>query len=99
MQKRFVSPKLQRSARGQDCTLNVSGVCNYNPDTVVLAHVQVDGGKMGGKTHDFSACFACSQCHAWIDGYKGTEEEILFYTRRAIIRTWEFWINKGLVKI
>lgn len=99
MDKRGVSKRLQRSASGQDCTVNVVGVCNYDNGTTVLAHVQVDGGIMGGKTHDFSACFSCSQCHAWIDGHKGTEEELLFYTRRAMVRTWEVWINKGLVKI
>jgi hypothetical protein len=97
--KRIVSPKLQRSARGQDCTLEVAGVCNYNPDTVVLAHIQVDGGKMGGKTDDISACFGCSDCHAWVDQYLGTEEDRLFYTRRAMVRTWIKWIEQGLIKL
>ena len=96
--KRLVSPKLQRSARGHACTMNVSGICNYNPDTSVLAHIQVDGGKMGGKTHDFSACIACSDCHEWLDRYIGTEEDRLFYTRRAMVRTWEIWIQAGLIK-
>lgn len=97
--KRIVSPKLQRSARGQDCTMQVAGICNYNPDTVVLAHVQVEGGKMGGKTHDISACFACADCHAWLDQYHGTEEDRLFYTRRAMVRTWGVWIDMGLIKL
>lgn len=97
--KRIVSPKLQRSARGQDCTMNVADVCNYIPDTVVLAHVQVEGGAMGAKTHDVSACFACSACHAWLDQYLGTEEDRLFYTRRAMVRTWVIWIEQRLIKL
>lgn len=97
--KRLVSPKLQRSARGQECTLQVVGVCNFNPDTVVLAHVQTEGGKMGGKCDDFSAVFCCSECHRWLDQYLGTEEERLFYTRRALVRTWRIWIDERLVKI
>lgn len=97
--KRLVSPKLQRSANGQECTMQVAGVCNYRTDTTVLAHINVDGGKMGGKTDDFSACFCCSECHKWLDQYIGTEEERLFYTRRAIIRTQRVWVSDGIMVI
>ena len=93
MNKRIVSPKLQRSARGQECTMNVSLVCNYNNETTVLAHVNVEGGAVGMKTDDYSACFACSECHRWLDQYMGTEEERLYYTRRALVRTWRIWIG------
>ena len=99
MYKRIVSKKLQRSANGQQCQMNVAGVCNYNDATTVLAHVNVDGGKMGGKTDDISACFACSDCHNWLDAYLGTEEERLFYTRRAIIRTLLIWVDMKLVRV
>lgn len=99
MNKRIVSPKLQRSARGQECMMNVAGICNYNNETTVLAHVNVEGGAIGTKTDDFSAVFACSACHAWLDQYLGDEEERLFYTRRALVRTWRVWIDEGKVKI
>ena len=56
-------------------------------------------GKMGGKTHDVSACIACSACHTWLDQYHGTEEERLFYTRRAMVETWLYWISIKLVGI
>ena len=79
--------------------MQVAGVCNHNPETVILAHVQVDGGKMGGKTDDLSACFCCSDCHEWLDQHRGTMEDELFYTRRAIIRTQRAWIAEGLMVI
>lgn len=91
--------KLRDSARGQFCTLNVASVCNYNNETTVLAHVQVEGGIMGGKSDDISACFACSDCHAWLDQNKGSELDELFYTRRAIIRTQRAWIDLGLMVV
>lgn len=97
--KRIVSPKLQRSARGQECQMEVVGFCNRNPETTVLAHVQTEGGKMGGKESDYSAVFSCSDCHRWLDQYLGTEEERLFYTRRALVRTWRIWISEGLIKL
>lgn len=97
--KPIVSKKLRRSAYQQDCTMNVAGVCNYNPETTVLAHISVEGGTMGGKTHDFSAVFACSHCHSWYDNYLGAEDELYFYSRRALVRTWEKWIEQGLIKL
>lgn len=96
--KRLVSPRLQRSARGQMCQMNVVGVCNYDTSTTVLAHVQTEGGMMGSKEDDFSACFACSNCHKWIDDYIDPQEAI-FYTRRAMVRTWRIWIDERLIKI
>lgn len=79
--------------------MQVAGVCNGNVETTVLAHIQTEGGKMGGKADDFSACFCCSDCHAWLDQYKGSEEDRLFYTRRAIIRTQRHWMQTGLLVI
>ncbi|MBY0239679.1 MAG: DUF1364 domain-containing protein, partial [Burkholderiaceae bacterium] len=29
---------IRRAAQGQDCTLQLAGVCNYNPETTVLCH-------------------------------------------------------------
>ena len=57
--------KMKQLARGQDCTLRISGVCNYNPETTVLAHV----GKHGSakRNHDEEAVYACSDCHDAID--------------------------------
>lgn len=97
--KPIKSKKLRDSARGQDCTMQVAGVCNYNPETTVLAHINISGGKMGGKETDISACFCCSACHAWLDGNHGSELDRYFYTRRAIIRTWEVWINLDLIEV
>ena len=93
------SKKLRGSARGQDCTLGVVGVCNGNPETTVLAHVQFEGGTMGGKADDISACFACSDCHAWLDQHKGTELDEMFYAMRAIIRTQRKWVAMGLLVV
>ncbi len=39
--------KLRKSVRGWDCTVRINGVCNFNPDTTVLAHL--NGAGMGMK--------------------------------------------------
>lgn len=98
--KPVVSKKIRNAARGQDCTMQVMTICNYNPETTVLAHVNTTGtGSKGAKCHDFSAVFACHACHTWMDNYKGSGEDRLFYTRRALVRTWEKLIEMGLIKI
>jgi hypothetical protein len=60
----------RKAARGQDCTLRIPGVCNQNPETVVLCHSnRLEHGKgMGIKADDKYACFGCSSCHDVLDG-------------------------------
>ena len=91
--------KLRKSARDEVCTMRIVDVCNSNTETTVLAHTNTEGGSMGMKTDDFSACFACSDCHAHFDGYKMTQEDRWFYSRRAMVRTWRRWVETGLVSI
>ena len=98
--KPVVSKKIRNAARGQDCTMQVCGVCNHNPETTVLAHVNTTGaGSRGAKCHDFSAVFSCYACHYWHDNNMGSQLDRLFYTRRALVRTWEKLIEMGHIKI
>lgn len=61
---------IRRAARGQDCTLQILGVCNGDPATTVLCHSNqlADGKGMGLKAPDSAAVFACSSCHDVLDG-------------------------------
>lgn len=98
--------KFTKSARGQQCTLQISGVCNYDTETTVLCHIPDESGtgKMGGKSSDWLAIFACSSCHDAIDGrnskaWATVYEDKLFYIHRALKRTWRQWIEMGLIKV
>ena len=94
---RIKSSKLTKAARGKDCTMQVIPICNGNHETTISAHVNVEGGKMGGKTDDISVVDCCSDCHTWLDQSMGSEEDRLFYTRRALIRTLKRRIEEGLI--
>tara|TARA_R110000822_G_scaffold31017_3_gene89925 strand:+ start:1297 stop:1623 length:327 start_codon:yes stop_codon:yes gene_type:complete len=101
-QPRIESKKLRDSAREQNCTLQVPGVCNHNPETTILAHLPDESHGGSRKSDDFSACFACSDCHDWADGrtkdeWSATDRQWMM--RRAMVRTWRHWIRNGLVKI
>ena len=93
--KRVKSKKITQSARDEDCTLRLVGVCNYNPQTTVFAHV--GGGGMGIKRHDISGCYACSNCHTYIDSMS-TEKNSLDILR-AMIETQSILLKKGLINI
>jgi hypothetical protein len=90
------SNKLRASARDQDCTLRLVGVCNFNPETTVLCHVGVGSG-FGTKSGDNMAVFGCSSCHAEIDakpkGFYGAD------IIRALGETQQIWIDNGLMVV
>lgn len=90
--------KLRKSARGQQCTLRLTG-CNYNPETTVLAHIRINRFcGIGMKPPDYMGVFACSNCHDKIDGRvksDDTYKDIL----RAQNETLKYWVEVGLIEV
>lgn len=96
------SKHLRDSASGQDCTFQIVGVCNYQPETTVLCHLPDESNGMGKKSDDFCAAFGCSSCHDVIDGRVKSDEFTEFsemYLGRAMRRTWRKWQEMGLISI
>ncbi|EOI1370258.1 DUF1364 domain-containing protein [Serratia ureilytica] len=60
--------KLTKEARGRECQVRILGVCNFNPETTVLAHYRL-AGTCGTaiKPDDTQAAWACSACHDEVD--------------------------------
>lgn len=91
--------KIRKSARGEDCTVRIPDVCNFNPETVILAHL--NGGGAGMKHHDIHASYCCSSCHDAIDGRMKTEythNELKQMHYEGMVRTQMILIKKGLIK-
>jgi hypothetical protein len=97
------SNKIRKSAIGQDCTVQIVGVCNRNPETTVLAHYPGEGKGMGLKSSDISAGYCCSSCHDALDGRTKhanlDQGEREFYMRRSMVRTLIKLIDAGIVLI
>lgn len=92
------SKKIRNAAKGEACTLNVAGVCNYSEDTVVFAHFPSEIA--GYKSTDLSGGFACSNCHDWIDRRVfDDDQEREFYMRRSQVRTFTRLIELGIVSV
>jgi hypothetical protein len=98
-QKPIVSKKLRDSARNQPCLVRLPGICNFNPETTVLAHL--NGGGIGAKKSDTQAAFCCSACHDELDRrtrYMDAELVELEH-RRGVERTQEYWVQNGFIKV
>ena len=60
--------KLRELARGQPCMVRIPGVCSHNPETVVLAHLNLIGiSGRGLKAPDQLGAWCCSSCHDEVD--------------------------------
>jgi hypothetical protein len=92
--------KLRKSARSRDCQVRLPGICNFNPETTILAHL--GGGGMGRKKHDIHGAFCCSSCHSAIDGATKTgytKDELELSHRQGVERTQDIWLEEGLIKV
>lgn len=91
--------KLRDAARGQDCQVRIPGICNFNPETTVLAHYRtISGGAgVGLKPMDLIGAHACSSCHDAIDGRFRTiytRDELDLMHLEGLVRTIA-WLYKA----
>jgi len=86
--------KLRKYASGKPCQVRLFEVCTHNEEETVLAHKNGAGHSI--KHNDLIGAWACSACHAWLDGgYAYATVPVIQNTRRdrdeyhneAIIRT------------
>ena len=91
--------KIRQSAKGQDCQVRLAGICNRNPDTVVLAHL--NGAGMAMKHEDIFGAYACSDCHDAIDGRVPMldKEYVRLAHLEAMVRTQKILLTMGLIKL
>lgn len=69
---------LRKLAKGMDCQVRLPGICNFNPETTVLAHYRLAGTcGTGMKPPDLLGAWACSSCHDAVDGRATAPGELL----------------------
>lgn len=99
---KIVSKHIRNAAKGEQCSLQIVGVCNSNPATTILAHLPDETHGMAKKSDDLSAAFCCSACHDVIDRRRFNEhfeQEAEFYLWRANKRTWRRLFELGILSI
>jgi len=91
---------LTKKAKGQECLVRVPGICCWNPETTVAAHL--NGAGVGIKHHDMFAAWACADCHVWLDGgytrdYDRDYRDLLHL--KGMFRTQQKLLDAGLILI
>lgn len=95
---------LRKEAKGRECQVRIPNVCNKNPETVVLAHLnckRLFGVGVGQKVPDIFGAWACSACHAVLDGRGqvelGPPEELLLLHMEGVFRTMKILLDEGKI--
>jgi hypothetical protein len=94
------SRKYLDGSRGQQCTLQITGVCTGDVETTVAAHIRDEGTGGGKKADDISIADACWACHRVFDGHGHTpltELEWLQYALRGFQRTLRNRVERKIV--
>lgn len=85
---------LRKLARGQDCQVRIEGVCNFNSETTVLAHLRMAGiTGTGMKANDLLGAWCCSDCHAATESNPNLRKEFL----EGVVRTQDQLVKMGVV--
>lgn len=93
--------KIRKSAKGEECTLRLIGICNGNSETTVFCHIGKIRG-MGIKCSDNFGVYGCSACHRVIDGQdkdNGMNPNLDADKLRGLEETQLKLIEKGLLVI
>ena len=89
--------KLTKAARGRECQVRLINICNFNPETTVLAHVRLIGiSGFGIKCPDVLGAHACSACHAYADSHHDAETNAAF--AEGVYRTINILWREGLIR-
>ena len=96
--------KIRKSAAGKECQVRIEGICNEDPATTILAHI--NGGGIGKKKDDIFGAYCCSSCHAVVDSLPNINHVVHFVDSVNIIkfyegvfRTQQLMREQGLIKI
>ena len=93
--------KIRKSAKMQECQVRIPNICNYMPETVVLAHI--NGAGMGLKHNDIEAAYCCSACHDVLDRRTGCNEfqrvQLDLWFHEGAMRTRQILIDNSLLVI
>lgn len=94
----FHSKAVRDNAQGQECTLQIPGVCSHDPEQTVHCHIRIAGfNGVGQKPSDFMGCHACQPCHDALDGRDPNKKPSGHEIMRAVFWTQHRLFEAGLL--
>ena len=96
----YKQDKYTKSARMQECQVRIPGVCCFDPETTVFAHI--NGGGMADKHLNIHGAYCCNMCHDQVDGrvpLSFSRELINLWFLEGVIRTQIIMVRNGVLKL
>ncbi len=93
-----VNNKVRESARGEDCTVRIPGICANDPAATIWSHARWEVAGKGGQTKALDLCgaYCCTACDAVYDGQRPRPDG---YSQWDIDRLWMFGHFRSLVRL
>jgi hypothetical protein len=96
--------KITLSAKGEQCTVRIPGVCNFNNETVIFAHLNNMRFGHGTGIKTLLGAYCCSACHDTIDSRTNppagmSNDDIKLSHYEAVFETLLKLNKKGLIKL
>lgn len=97
--------KIRESARGEDCTVRLPGVCTFDPAMTIWSHARWNSAGKGKsiKAVDLAGAYACTSCDQVYDGQMKpppgmTREQIDMDWMHGHLRSLVRLVQKGLIR-
>lgn len=89
---------IRDSARGEECTVRIPGVCTGNPEHTIWSHApfKAAGKGMGIKALDACGAYCCTSCDAVVDGQAKPPPGM---DRSQVLLCWFYGHMKSLVRL
>lgn len=89
--------KITESARGEDCTVRIIGVCTFDPEKTIWSHCRhlAAGKGKAIKALDLAGAYACTACDAAYDQMLGVKH----MTREEVDLDWFMGHMRSLVRL
>lgn len=91
-----VNQKIRDSARGEQCTVRIIGVCTFDPEKTIWSHAPLGAAGKGGqiKALDLCGAYCCTACDAAVDQLAGLPPGV---TRAQVLEDWFMGHMRSLV--
>lgn len=92
------SQAIRDSARGEECTVRIPGVCTGDPTHTIWSHAPLGAAGKGGqiKALDLCGAYSCTACDAALDQGRGLPAG---YTRSLVLLDWFMGHMRSLVRL
>lgn len=93
-----VQQSIRDSARGEECTVRIPGVCTFDPEKTIWSHAPFGaaGKAKGLKALDLCGAMCCTACDAVLDGQAPRPPGM---TREQVLIEWFYGHMRSLVRL